>query len=205
MTQQVQELIDKIKNEGIEAARQKPQEIETEAQKKAQQIIQEAQAKANRMMTDAKEEIKKSEAASRMALSQASRNTLLGLRKEIENTLKKIIIKEVQDTLTHEQLFDLLSTTIKTFLSTASNGGSVEITLKPQDSAKIKDAFLTKLQSQIKKTIEVKASDEVGRGFVISFDGGKSSFDFSDESLAEYLASYLNREIADLVKSSVHK
>ncbi len=203
MAQQVQELINKIKSEGVEAAQEKAREIEAQARKKAQEIVQAAQIQADQITAQAKDEIKKSEAASRMALQQASRNTILNLHKEIENLLQRIILKEVRDSLSAEQVSELIHTTIKTFLTKASDKASVEVSLNPQEAAKVKDGFLAKLQAQVKKSLHIKASDEIGKGFVISFDGGKSCFDFSDESLAEYLGAYLNRELAALLKDSV--
>ena len=61
MSQQVQELIDKIKQDGIQQADQKAKEIEGQAQAKAQQIINEAENKAEQLIASAKEEIKKME------------------------------------------------------------------------------------------------------------------------------------------------
>ena len=109
----------------------------------------------------------------------------------------------MRDSLTPEQLSNLINTTVKAFLSQSAGEISLDVTLSEQDAAKIKEAFLAKLQKEIKQSIHVKASDEIGKGFIISFDGGKSCFDFSDKSLAEYLGAYLSREIATLVKDSV--
>lgn len=205
MSQQLQELINKIKSEGVEVAQKKAQEVEAAAQKKAQQIVQEAQAKAGKLIADAKEEIQKKEAASQMALTQAARNTLLNLRKEIESILKKIVLQNVGEALSSEQLFHLLEVAVKNYLQTSSNGASMEVSLNPQDAARLKEDFLAKLKQHIKQPVHVKASDEMGKGFVISFDGGKSSFDFSDESLAEYVSAYVNQELAKLLKEAYKK
>ena len=83
MAEQVQELIDKIKSEGIQAADQKAQEIQSHAQKEAQRIVENAKQEAQCYLRDAKEEIKKMQESTQMALRQASRDTLLALKKEI--------------------------------------------------------------------------------------------------------------------------
>ena len=59
------------------------------------------------------------------------------------------------------------------------------------------------LKKKVKEPIVFKTSDEISKGFTISFDGGKSSFDFTDESLAQYLGRFLNSQVAQLVKDSL--
>ena len=71
------------------------------------------------------------------------------------------------------------------------------------DADKLKNGLFKKLQDQLKKPIAFESTADVEKGFIISFDGGKSSFDFSDDSLAEFLSIYLNEEIASLLKKSI--
>ena len=200
MSQQVQELIDKIKSEGVEAAQKRAQEIETQAHTKAQQILSEAKAKAERMIADSREEISKLQESTQMALKQSARDTLLSLKKEIEKILKRIIEKEIADSLTPEALCDILSEVVKDSLT---QGETVHITLNPYDFKKLEAGFAAKLQKQIKKPIKFQSSEEIGRGFTISYDAGKSSFDFTDKSLAEYLSTFLNSQTAALLKNTV--
>lgn len=199
MSQQVQELIDKIKSEGIQTAEQKAKEIEASTKAKADQIIAGAEAKAQQLIVDAKEEIKKMQESTQMALKQGSRDTILSLRKEVENILHQVIAQEVSAALSAEALANILTVVVKDYLG--SKDGDVQISLNDKDAKALKDGFLAKLQKQIKGEIKLQASGDVGRGFTISFDKGKSSFDFTDESLAQYLSNFLNAEIAALLKS----
>ena len=61
---------------------------------------------------------------------------------------------------------------------------------------------MQKLQEKIKKSITFHSSEGLKTGFTISFDQGKSSFDFSDTSLIEYLGEYLKKEIFELLKET---
>ncbi|MCA9407458.1 MAG: hypothetical protein H6755_02100 [Candidatus Omnitrophica bacterium] len=203
MSQQVQELINKIKTEGIQEAEQKAQEIEKEANNKAQQIIKDAHRQAEKLIVDAKEEIKKMQEATLMALKQSSRDALLSLRKSIEAVMQKIVQTEVNDALTAEQLAQILETVIIKSLEDQKNVNDVRVFLNKKDLDKLDKDFTSKLQKKIKTTFKLQASDDIGKGFLISFDQGKSNFDFTDESLAEFLGLYLNEQISQLVKESV--
>lgn len=203
MSEKVQELIQKIKNEGIEAADQKAKEIETEANTKAQQRLDQANREAEQLIIEAKEEIKKLQESTHMALKQASRDMLLSLRKEIDNTLQRVVTQEVKDSLTPDHLADIIGEVAKGSLGGKSQNGGVEVSVNAKDLTKLKNGFISKLQKKLKQPIKLQSSDDVGKGFTISFDGGKSNYDFTDESLAEFLSTYLNEQVSALVKESV--
>ena len=72
-----------------------------------------------------------------------------------------------------------------------------------KDEQKLGASFVSKLQKQVKGQISLRSSDDTSGGFTISFDGGKSCFDFTDESLAQYLGTFLNSQISSIVNNSV--
>lgn len=200
MSQQVQELIDKIKTEGLQAADQKAREIEEQARRKAQGILNEANQRAQDLLQEAAEEIQRKQEAARTALQQASRNTLLSLKKEIQKLLQRIVAAQVADALTPQKLSDFISQITHKAIDGKSSDGGIEVALSPKDLQELRDGFLAKLQKQLKHPVDFKASEDIGKGLTISFDNGKSSFDFSQEALAEYLSVYLNEELTALLK-----
>lgn len=202
MSQQVQELIDKIKSEGIQEAEQKAGDIESVARKKAEEIVEEAQKRAAHLIAEAKAENQKIEEATHQTLSQASRDMLLKLRKEIERILQKIIFSEVNQALTPEHLAEFIKETITIYLGQDADVKDITVTLKERDLKEFKKGFLTKLKDKIKQPITFRSADNISSGFTISFDEGKSSFDFTDASLVGYLSDHVNEEVSKLLKES---
>ncbi len=200
MSQQVQELIDKIKTEGIETADQKSREIEDTAKAQAKKIVDEAQGQARQIIAEANAEAQKTQASTQIALKQSSRDTLLALRKSIESVLKKVIAKEVSDSLSTDKLAGILEAVIGSSIENQSGENDVLATINAKDLDQMGNGFLAKLQKKVKGSIKLQANDGITKGFTISFDQGKSCFDFSDESLAEYLGGYLNTQVAQLLK-----
>ena len=199
MSQHVQELIDKIKTEGLQAADQKAKEIEDSAQANAQKIIADAQVQARHIIADAQAQAQKTHGSTEMALKQSARDTLLALKKEIEGVLRKVISRQVKDSLSPEQLSDIVGEVVKGSVQAGLVDNDIEVILNSDDLKKLKDGFIAKLQKEIKQPMTFKSSDGMSSGFTISFDEGKSCFDFSDESLVEYLSSYLNAQVAALL------
>jgi V/A-type H+-transporting ATPase subunit E len=203
MSYQVQELIDKIKTEGIEAASSEAAQIKQNAQKEARRIVDEAQSHARQMVADAQQEIKKMRASAEMSLKQSSRDMLLLLRKRIEAVLNRVVHEEVSGALKPEQLIELIAVVIDKAMEQKSSFDVVDVSVNKKDLEHLQKGMIAKLQKKIKEPIEFKASDEISGGFTISFDGGKSSFDFTDHSLAQFLGQFLNTQVARIVKESV--
>ena len=197
MADDIKELIEKINQEGIIAAENKAKEIEHKAIAKAEEILKKAHIEKEKILNQAKEEILKIEEKEKNLLHQAGRDMLLILRQEINAMLEKLINTEVKNTLTAENLFKILSNIIKDTL--IQEKGQVVISLSKEDLDALENGFLDKLKDEIKKKIILRAADDIHGGFVISFDKGKSQFDFSDKALAEYIATFLKPKLKDIL------
>lgn len=201
MPEDIKGLIEKINTEGIRAAEIKASEIEAKAKKKAEEIILKAQEYSARLASEAKEEIRLMEAKQKILLTQAGRDFLLGLRKEINSMLERIIIFALRQALDQEGISKAILGLLKDYTSYIK--GEVVISVKKDDLEPIKETLLAKLQDQIKKGILIKPSEEISGGFTISFDAGRSSFDFSDKAMAEYIGSYLKPKLKELLDGTV--
>lgn len=203
MSQQIQELIEKIKKEGVQAADEKARHIEGQANLDAQRILAEANGQAKQIIAAANAEARRVQESTQMALKQAARDTLLALRQEIETMLGKIVQAETGAALSAEHLAEILTDMIKKFFDAQTAPGGIVVSLNPGDLKALEEHFIAKLQKQIKNAIRLQPADDLAKGFTISFDGGKSCYDFSDASLAQFLSTYLNARVAALVQEAV--
>ncbi|MBN3039071.1 MAG: hypothetical protein JW869_06645 [Candidatus Omnitrophica bacterium] len=201
MAEDIKGLIDKIQQEGIKAAEEKAREIEDKANQRAQGIIEEAEQKAARLIDNARDEVAKMEKNSRVSLEQVGRDLLLSLHEEINAMLKKIALAQVQSALGPEEMSKIIGALIKEM--NRAKEGQVVVTLGEKDLKKVEQGILHKLGSQIKKELTLKPSGEISGGFIISYDGSKSHFDFTDKALAEYLSARLKPKLAELIQQAV--
>jgi len=196
MAEDLKRLIEKIQKEGVEAAKAQALEIETEAKTRAQAIVSKAKGEANQLLDEAKAEILRQKETATSLLSQAARDTVINLRQELLRKLSNVIKKETHAALKAKDLSEILIKLMKECCKeTVSN---VEITLSKEDADKLTQAFISGFKEELKKGITLKTSDDMSGGFLISFDSGKSQFDFTDTALAEYLAQYVHGRLDEI-------
>lgn len=203
MAEDIKNLIEKIQQEGIKTAQEKAKEIEAQAAKEAARLLQEAKDQAERFIREAGERVNKMEEKQKTLLEQAGRDLLIVLRKEIGALLHRIISLEVKNALAPEALAKLIMELVKNYSRQAE--GQTIVSLNQEDLEFLEKGFLSKLQEEVKKGVSLKPADDIQGGFVISYDGGKSQCDFSDQALAEYIGVYLKPKLAEILKEATAK
>lgn len=200
MADEIRDLIEKINEEGIRAAEEKGREIEAAARARADEILEKARLEAERMVAAAHERIRREEESEKTLLAQAGRDLLLSLRIEINAMLGRIMASDIRGTLTPEALARLLSEVIRHH--GAGEKGDIEVFLSKEDLESLEKNFLQRLREEAKKDIVLRPSDEIAGGFVISFDSGRSSHDYSDKALAEYIGRYLKPKLQGILQGA---
>ncbi|MDD5119733.1 MAG: hypothetical protein PHR84_00235 [Candidatus Omnitrophica bacterium] len=199
MAEEIKELIAKIQTEGIAAAEEKSAQIIAEADTVAQKIIGDAKIEADKVIKQADIEAKRIKESTQASLRQAGRDLLITLRKEINSVLDKLIRADIHRALTAEELALILGSLIKN--APLSLGSEITVSLNQEDKEKLEQGFLKQLVKETQKQITLKSADSIDSGFIISFDAGKSIFDFSADALAEYISETLRPELAKIIKS----
>jgi V/A-type H+-transporting ATPase subunit E len=201
MAEEIKSLIEKIQQDGIKVAEEKAKGIEDQAKKEADLILQNARVEAERLLSEAKDNLAKMEQSQKALLAQAGRDLLLTLKKEINAMLERLILQEIQGSITPEAMADILGQIIKEQSKLGKE--DIIVTLKKEDLNKLEKNFLARLKEEAKKGIVLKPSEEVRAGFLISFDNAKSYYDFSDQALSEYIGTYLKPKLAELLKNAL--
>jgi vacuolar-type H+-ATPase subunit E/Vma4 len=201
MVDEIRDLIEKINQEGIRAAEEKAREIEAAARAQADEILLQARREAERMTAAAEERIRRQDESERALLAQAGRDLLLSLRKEIHAMLGRIMVSDTGQALSPEALSRLLSDVVHRF--SPDEQGDILVSLKKEDLEALERHFLHRLREETKRNIVLRPADEISGGFVISFDGGRSAYDFTDRALAEYIATSLKPKLRVILGDAV--
>jgi len=198
MAEEIKELIEKIRSEGVRAGEDKAKAIELDALKRARKITADAEAEAKRILSEARESISRSEESSMSSLKQAARDCLIGLKKEILAILNKITLSHMHKALTVEETGKLIAHLLKE--CKAKDKGDVIVSLKKEDADKLAGVLMSELSGELKKNLVLKPSEDIRGGFTISYDHGKSYYDFTDRALADYIGSYIRPKLIDILK-----
>ena len=201
MAEEIRDLIEKINQEGIRAAEEKAQNIEAAAKQRADDILAQAKLEAEEMIAAAKDRIRREDEKGKTLLAQAGRDLLLSLRKEINAMLGRIVVSDIQQALTPEALFKLLSEVVRNY--SAGESSDITVLLNKEDLEILEKNFLHKLREETKKKIILRPAEEISGGFTISFDSGKSCYDFTDKALAEYIGTYLKPKLNQILQEAI--
>jgi vacuolar-type H+-ATPase subunit E/Vma4 len=106
-------------------------------------------------------------------------------------------VDDIRKGLTPEELTKLIAMLVKE--NCGQEKGEITIELKKEDLENINKGFIERLKDETKKGILLKPSQDVLGGFIISYDAGKSHYDFTDKALAEYLVTYLKPALKELL------
>jgi len=196
MAEEIKELIEKIQQEGVRAAENKARAIENLAHSRADEIVKIAQAEAAKIIAQAKDKVAKAQNSSEALLKQAGRDFILSLKTEINAMLDKLIASGIRQAFNPGELMEILNKLIKNH----SGGENIMISLSEEDFHKLEKGFLGGLREEVRKGIVLKPAEDIRGGFIISYDNGKSSFDFSDQALAEYIGSSLKPKLKEILQ-----
>lgn len=198
MAEELKDLIDKINEEGVKAAEAKAAEIEKEAKERAQAIIENARQEAAEFARAAREKVKRMEEESKASLRQAARDLILTLRKEIDAMLDRLVISHAHKAIGPEELVAI----IKKLSDYGREKNEITVYLSKDDLEKLEKGFMAELKAETKKGLLLRPSDEITGGLAISYDAGRSYYDFTDKAIAEYISRYLRPRLAEILQGA---
>jgi V/A-type H+-transporting ATPase subunit E len=203
MDVQLNELIAKIKSEGVKNAEKEAASIIKQAEKKADEILAAAEKKASAHLAEAKAESSRFEQTARESLKQASRDVLLTLKERIIGLFEAVILQETREALSEKTLEEAIVSMIKAWKPSELAG--LELLLSPEDLAGVEKKLRAALAAEFKKGVEIKPSARVQAGFQIGEKDGAAYYNFTDQGIAEILSDYLNPKIAECVNEAIQK
>ena len=200
MAAQLQELIERINKEGVKSAEEKTRKIIAEAEKKAEDIIEKAEKEAKALTENAKKSAKSTQEKSEKAIKQSFRNVMLALKQEITKQFDLIVNSEIGKALKPEVVSEVIINVSKDIAKQKSDGKDVQILVNEKDAKKLAVTFVESFKKEIQSGLEIKPVKNIDAGFMVSFDGGKSHYDFTDDGLRECLSAYISPQLKEIIK-----
>ena len=201
MDVQLQELIDKIKSEGVSAAQSKADEIIHEAEQKAHKIIDDAQVEADGIVDVAKQKEAQSVQAGIDALAQAARDLLLSLQSQIVSVFNTVIQEEAEQALSGAALESAIATLIGSW--TVEEAKNIDVLLNESDLASMEKSLQSKLAQKINSGLEIKIGAGLTSGFRVSMKDGSSYYNFTPAEIAAVLSEFLNPRLTEILQQAV--
>ncbi len=194
MEQQIQDLINSIKKDGIESATNESKRIIEEAEKKAEKILSDAKSERDRMLRDGEKELKKEMERNTEALKMASRDLSLSFKKDVEKRFQDILDEKVSSSFDESVLKELIVSVIK------AEFNSDTVVVLPEDKKKALTSGLVKeIKSSLENGVEFAFSTQFNGGFKVMDKDGRAYVDLSDEEVTKLLYPYLSSAVRDII------
>ncbi len=198
---QLQEIIEQIKKNGVEAAENEAENIIKKAEAEAEKIISDAKSQADKIMISAKNENEKMLKSSEDAICQAGRNLLISFRESVAKELNAVVGEAVKSSYSPENLENLIIKTVENWTSNP-DAEDISVILNSSDLKALEEKLLFALKEKMLKGVTLKANDNFDGGFRISVSDGKAYYDYSADAVVEMLSNYLSPRITALLKEA---
>ena len=198
---QLQELIEQIKKDGVDAAETQAAAILESAKAEADKIIADAKAQADKIMADAKSENAKTVKSGEDALRQAVRNLLISFRESVAKELKAIVDNNVIAVYSSDAFSKLIINTVECWAG-KPEADDITVILNADDLAKLEETLLAGLRAKMLSGVTLKANDNFDGGFRIAVNNGAVYYDYSAEAVTDMLSNYLSPRVTALLKEA---
>lgn len=198
---QLNELIEQIKKDGVDAAETQAQAIIDSAKAEAEKIVADAKAQADKMIADAKAQNAGTVKSGEDALRQAGRNLLISFRESVTKELKAITGDKVNEVYSSDALVKLIVTAVEGWAG-KPEAEDITVILNASDLAKLEESVLAQLKAKMLEGVTLKANDNFDGGFRIAVNNGTVYYDYSAEAVTDMLSAYLSPRVAALLKEA---
>ena len=191
MSNKLQELTDRLYNEGLSRGREEGELLLANARKEADEILAAARREAESIVKDARENADKLRSKAESDIRMASEQSLQATRKDIEDLLlNSVCADKVSAALKDE---DLIKEMLKSVASRFDSGETEDLSLVlPEElRSKLEPWVASELKKALGKKVEASFSKKISGGFTIGPKDGSWYVSFSDETFRELICEYL--------------
>ena len=195
MESKIQELTNKLLQEGVEKGNAQAEAIIAKANEQAKIIIEAAQAKCAEMEAQAKQDAQALNEHTWSELKMGHAQALNALKTEIANVVNDRVVKEAVKELTDDKGF------MNEFvLKLAEKWGAQEdIQISAADAASLKALFAKKAKALLDKGVRIEQVNGQKTAFSIQPVDGSYKVNFGDAEFEDYFKSFLRPQLVDML------
>lgn len=198
----LQQLTDKLYQEGLEKGRAEAESLVAEAEARAAKIVSEAEARAAKIAAEAERKAEDVEKNAMTEIALAGKQAVAKIKSEIETLIVAKVTAEGIKSANLDPAF--IKDMLLAVAANWNNGAKADLkALLPEaKKAELGAAFDSAAKALLAEGIEVGFSNDVKSGFKVGENNGGYYISFSDESFEALLGGYLREKAAELLFKS---
>ena len=191
MSNKLQELTDRLYNEGLSKGKEEGEILLFKARKEADEIIANARKQAEDIVTEAENRAAHLKEKAESDIKMASEQALMATKKDIENLLVNALCAEETEKVLSEEKFlkEIILAVAQKFSTQQSE--DISLVLPASLKSMLEPWVSTELKKVLKKEISVDFSKKIKGGFSIGPQNGSWYISMSDESFKALISEYL--------------
>lgn len=191
MSNKLQELTDRLYNEGLSKGKEEGEILLFKARKEADEIIANARKQAEDIVTEAENRAAQLKEKAESDVKMASEQALMATKKDIENLLVNALCAEETEKVLSEEKFlkEIILAVAQKFSTQQSE--DISLVLPASLESMLEPWVSTELKKALKKEISVDFSKKIKGGFSIGPQNGSWYISMSDESFKALISEYL--------------
>ena len=201
MAEDLQSLLAKIQEQGLDKANAERAAIIKKAEQEAAEITANAKAAADAMRRAAEEECASLTKRAESAVKQAARDIVLKLNVELKERLNAILQENTANAMTPELMGRIINEMAAAYIKDGKQEAKLEVLVSPKSLEEMNAALKGSLKDSFVKQPTLFADMELGGGLKVSVSGNDVFYDFSDDAITDIVAAYIGPRLAAIVKA----
>ena len=193
MQNKLQELTDRLYNEGLSKGRQEAEELLAKARAEAQDIVEKARSEAAAIVADAEKKAVETRTTVEGDLKMASTQTIAALQQQVENmVIAEAVAKPIGTALSDEGFVkDLIHMVVRSFNAANPDGVSLDVILPTAAQKELEQAARNEILKNLSQGLEVKHVKGLANGFKIGPKDGGYQLSFTADDFTGLVGEYL--------------
>ena len=202
MQNKLQELTEKIYQEGVEKGNAEAQQIIEKAKSDAAEIIAKSKKEAESILEEARKKAADIKSNAESELRLTGKQAVIALKQKITDTINGDIIKSsIKNSFDKDFTQKIIEITLSNW---AKSGQSMDLTLllPENDEKNFTDFFKKEAKQYLDKGITLKYDSSLKSGFQIGPKDGSYKVSFTDEDFINFFKHYLRPKLAEMLFSA---
>jgi len=203
MSEVLQGLLTKIKQEGLDQAEAEGARVVAAAREKAAAIVAEAEKRAADLRARAEADAQAFAERGRAAMEQAARDILISVGDRVRARLLSLVEGAAAQAVSGDSLRAVITQAVKAYI--AQGGAPLEVIVSAEDRKRLADGLLADWRKEAIQGVELKEAAGLGGGFRVKLVNQQIEHDFTAPAIAAAMEPLLRAELGAIVKKAAAK
>lgn len=201
MENKLQELTQKLYNEGVEKANTEAEKIIAEAKSEAEKLKQNAEKEAQKILNQAEQKSTEIKNNVEVELNLAAKQTIRTVKQKITDMIvRKVIDEPVKNAFNDEKFVkEMIETVIKNWNPQKNETIDLSVLLPSELEKEFTKFFAAKSGKELNANLELSFSDSIKGGFKVGPADNSYKISFSEEDFENFFKSFLRPKTIELL------